>query len=106
MSTAGNYTSAADVLDGWRDDILTGKTPTFYPIGPVDTELGRIEVGPGLVTLIGGAPGAGKTAFSMQAVIDALRLTPTLRVLVCNIDNGYGAACAALRALRAFPPMD
>lgn len=78
------FIQAADVLDSWRDDLLTGTPPTFYPIG--DGELERIEVGPGLVTLIGGAPGAGKTAFTMQAVLDALRLTPTLRALVCNVE--------------------
>lgn len=79
-----NFQPAADVLATWRDDVLTGKGPTLYPIG--DGELARIEVGPGLVTLIGGAPGAGKTAFTMQAVVDALRLTPTLRACVCNIE--------------------
>jgi len=79
-----NFQSAADVLHGWRDDVLSGKPPTFFPIG--DGELARIEIGPGLVTLLGGAPGAGKTAFVMQAVVDALRLTPTLRAVVCNIE--------------------
>ena len=79
-----NYTTAADVFDGWKDDVLTGTPPTFYPIG--SGELARIEIGPGLVTLFGGAPGAGKTAFTMQAVTDALRLTPTLRALVCNVE--------------------
>ena len=82
--TNANYRSGADVLDGWRDDVLSGKPPTFYPIG--EGELARIEIGPGLVTLLGGAPGAGKTAFTMQAVVDALRLTPTLRAVVCNIE--------------------
>ncbi len=79
-----NFQAAADVLHGWRDDVLSGKPPTFYPIG--EGELSRIEIGPGLVTLFGGAPGAGKTAFTMQAVVDALRLTPTLRAVVCNIE--------------------
>ena len=83
MSKA-NYQTAADVFDGWRDDVLTGEPPTLYPVGT--GELARIEVGPKLVTLIGGAPGAGKTAFTMQCVVDALRLTDTLRVLVCNIE--------------------
>ena len=72
-----NYQTAEDALHKCRDDILSGTPPTFYPIG--DGELSRIEIGPGLVTLLGGAPGAGKTAFTMQAVVDALRLTPTLR---------------------------
>jgi len=84
----GNYVSAVAALDCWRDDVLTGKAPTLYPLGT--DELARIEVGPGLVTLLGGAPGAGKTAFSMQCVIDALRLTPTLRALVCNIEMPAG----------------
>ncbi len=82
--TTTNYRSGADVLDGWRDDVLSGKPPTFYPIG--EGELSRLEIGPGLVTLLGGAPGSGKTAFTMQAVVDALRLTPTLRAVVCNIE--------------------
>ena len=72
-----NYIRAADALASWREDVLTGKPPTLYPVGTGD--LARLEIGPGLVTLLGGAPGAGKTAFVMQAVLDALRLTPTLR---------------------------
>ncbi|HVA50205.1 MAG TPA: DnaB-like helicase C-terminal domain-containing protein [Pirellulales bacterium] len=82
--TNANYQTAGDVFDGWRDDVLTGSPPVLYPIGAGD--LARIEIGPGLVTLFGGAPGAGKSAFVMQAVTDALRLTPTLRVLVCSIE--------------------
>jgi replicative DNA helicase len=79
-----NFQTVEDVFDGWRDDVLTGSPPVLYPIGVGD--LARIEIGPGLVTLFGGAPGAGKSAFVMQAVTDALRLTPTLRVLVCSIE--------------------
>jgi replicative DNA helicase len=84
MSNAPQFNTAADVFGSWREDILTGKPPTFYPIG--EGKLAEIEVGPGLVTLIGGPPGVGKTAFTMQAVVDALRLTPTLRALVCNVE--------------------
>ena len=79
-----NFVAAADAFEGWREDVHTGSPPVFYPIG--SGELARIEIGPKLVTLIGGAPGAGKTAFTMQAVTDALRLTPTLRTLVCNVE--------------------
>jgi len=77
-----NFQTAADVFDTWRDDVLTGQPPTLYPVG--DGEFARVEVGPKLVTLIGGAPGAGKTALAMQFVVDALRLTDSLRVAVCN----------------------
>ena len=83
-----NFKSAADCFDGWRDDVLTATSPPFYPIG--SGELARLEIGPGLVTLFGGAPGAGKTAFVMQATVDALRLTPTLRALVCCVEMSPG----------------
>lgn len=79
-----NFQTAADVFDTWRDDVLTGQPPTLYPVG--DGEFARVEVGPKLVTLIGGAPGAGKTALAMQFVVDGLRLTDSLRVVVCNIE--------------------
>jgi replicative DNA helicase len=79
-----HYHLAADVLAGWREDVLSGKPPTLYPVGAGD--LSRIEIGPGLVTLLGGAPGSGKTAFTMQCLVDALRLTPTLRAVVCNVE--------------------
>lgn len=85
--TQAKFVTAAAALDDWRDDVLTGKPPTFYRVaesGP----LARIEIGPGLISLFGGAPGAGKTAFVMQCVFDALRLTPTLRAVVCNIEMG------------------
>ena len=82
--TAANFCTAADALEAWRDDVLTGAPPVLYPVGRGDLE--RIEIGPGIVTLLGGAPGAGKTALAMQFTIDAMRLTPDLRVLVCNIE--------------------
>lgn len=81
----GRFTTAADEFDNWRDNLLTGKPPTFYKIA-ADGPLADIEIGPKLITLIGGAPGAGKTCFIMQSVIDALRLSPTLRAVVCNIE--------------------
>ena len=84
MTSNASYQTAADVFDQWREDVLTGEPPILYPVG--SGELARIEVGPKLVTLVGGPPGAGKTAFTMQFVVDALRLTDSLRALVCNIE--------------------
>jgi replicative DNA helicase len=83
MSQA-RFQSTADILDGWRDDVLSGKPPALYPVRT--GELARIEIGPGLVTLIGGAPGAGKTTLVMQWVLDALASTQSLRALVCNVE--------------------
>ncbi len=83
MNTA-HFQATADILDGWRDDVLSGTPPTLYPVGT--GELGRVEIGPGLVTLVGGAPNAGKSALVMQWVLDALMLTPNLRALVCSVE--------------------
>lgn len=80
-----NFVTAADAFDTWRDDILHGTPPVLYRLGTPEG-LGQITIGPGLVTLLGGAPGAGKTAFLMQGMVDALRLTPSLRVCVCNVE--------------------
>jgi hypothetical protein len=56
--TNGNFQASGDVFDGWLDDVLTGSPPVLFPIGSGD--IARIEIGPGLVTLFGGAPGAGE----------------------------------------------
>lgn len=84
MMPEAYFSIGSDVFASWRDDVLQGTPPTLYPIGT--DSLARIEVGPGLVTILGGAPGAGKSAFAMQAVIDALRLTQELKVLVCGVE--------------------
>jgi replicative DNA helicase len=75
--------SGADVLAGCRDDVLSGTPPILYPVGK---GLESVQVGPGLVTLLGGAPGAGKTALVVQWVVDALRATNALRGVVCNVE--------------------
>jgi len=85
MKRNANFVTAADAFGDWKENLLTGEPPTLFPVAG-SGELARIEIGPGLVTLIGGAPGSGKTAFTMQLVVDALRLTESLRVLVCNIE--------------------
>jgi replicative DNA helicase len=84
MTAKAAFQCAADVLAGWRDDVLSGKPPVLWPAGT--GELARIEIGPGMVTLLGGAPATGKTALTMQLLVDALRMTATLRAVVCNVE--------------------
>lgn len=79
-----HFAAAADLLDDWREDVVSGNPPTLFPAG--DGDLARLEIGPGLVTLIGGAPGGGKTALTMQLVCEALERTPGLRALICNVE--------------------
>lgn len=80
------FVPAAQLLDGWRGDLLAGTPPVLYPVADAANALSGIEIGPGLVTMFGGSPGAGKTALVMQLVVDALRLTPTLKALVANVE--------------------
>jgi replicative DNA helicase len=83
MSEA-HYLTGTDALASWREDVLTGKPPILYPVGA--GELARLEIGPGIVLLLGGPPGVGRTGLAMQLLLDALRLTPDLRAVVCNIE--------------------
>ena len=78
------YQTGANLFDQWRADVLSGTPPPLYPVS--DGALDEVRIGPKLVTLIGGAPGAGKTALVMQCAVDALRLTPDLRVQICNVE--------------------
>ena len=49
------------VFADWQEDVRRGESPVFYPIA-ASGKLAQIEIGPGLVTLIGGAPGAARIA--------------------------------------------
>lgn len=86
-----SYVRAADLMAGWRAELEAGTPPVLYPLADPGNRLADIEVGPGLVSLWGGPPGAGKTALVMQLVMDALRLVPTLCALVANVEMAPAA---------------
>jgi len=80
-SPTPRYATADRVFAGWKDDVLTGAGPVIFQHGlPVP------EISPGSVVLLGGAPGAGKTALAMQCVVEALRHHDQLRALVANVE--------------------
>lgn len=81
---SARYAVAADVFSDWRDKLFSGVGPILYPVGTGAFE--SVEIGPGRVVLIGGLPGGGKTAQTMQWVIDALRAAPTLKAVVTNVE--------------------
>jgi replicative DNA helicase len=85
-TTTAKFVTGESVFAGWRDDVLTGKGPVVFP-----HTLPVPEISPGHVTLLGGAPGAGKTALVMQCVVEALRHTDTLRALVANVEMSPAA---------------
>jgi replicative DNA helicase len=84
-----SFQAASDAIADWKDDVLTGTPPVRWPVG--HGALDRIDIGPGTVTLFGAAPNAGKSALTMQLVVDGLRLTPNLRALVASVEMSLGA---------------
>ena len=80
------FQTGRELFKSWRHGVSTGKSPIFYPVG--SGRFAEIEIGHGLLTVIGGAPGQGKTALTMQWVVDALTLTRSLKALVCNVEMG------------------
>lgn len=86
MSTTpdASFAPGSAVFDRWSADVRTGTPPTLYPVGRGD--LAAVEVGPGRVLLLGGAPNAGKTVLACQMAFDALRLNPGLRAVVANVE--------------------
>jgi replicative DNA helicase len=85
-TATAKFVTGESLFTGWRDDVLTGAGPLLFPHAlPVP------EISPGHVTLLGGAPGAGKTALVMACVVEALRHTDTLRALVANVEMSPAA---------------
>jgi replicative DNA helicase len=77
------YLSGSDLFDGWRTQVLTGPPPKSWNIG---APFGHVNIGPGVILLLGGPPAAGKTALIMMWIFMALVLNPDLRVAVANVE--------------------
>lgn len=75
------FLSGESLFARWCEDVKHGSGPVVFP-----HTLPAPVISPGNITLIGGAPGAGKTALVMQAVVEALRHTDDLRALVANVE--------------------
>ena len=105
-TTTAKFVNGEAVFTGWRDDVLTGTGPIVFP-----HTLPVPEISPGHVTLLGGAPGAGKTALVMACVVEALRHTGTLRALVANVEMSPAALldrqlARRARRLAVSPPVE
>ncbi len=93
------YLSGDDLVASWEKDLWNGKPPERWPLGP--GALARhVDFGPGLITLIGGPPGAGKTALGMSGTFDALTANQELRAVVVNVE--MSANCLLDRQLSRF----
>jgi replicative DNA helicase len=88
---SASFTAGAELFEEWKGEVTSEKPPTLFPVGDEGHPLNAVEIGPGQVVLVGAPPAAGKTALVMQMVFDAVRLTPTLKALVCNVEMSAGA---------------
>lgn len=86
--TPARFEDGAETFDRWRHSVVTGERPVVWVAGA--GELATIPLGPNLVTMIGGSPGAGKSALVGQLVCDALRLNPELRVAWVSVEMAPG----------------
>lgn len=77
---------AVAVLDRLLDRLRKGEGDKLFPAGEA---LKGLEVGPGLITIIGAPPAAGKTALTMQLVVEALTADDHLRVVIANAEMDF-----------------
>jgi replicative DNA helicase len=77
------FVAGSQLFESWREQILRGSPPRSWPLGP---PFGHVEIGPGRIVLLGGPPGAGKTALIMQWVFNALQLNADLKIAVANVE--------------------
>ena len=85
-----NLIRGDELFSSWKRDLLSGEPPIHWALADESSPLNEIQAGPGRVTVIGGAPGDGKTALVMQLMTDGLRLSDELRVLVANVEMKPG----------------
>lgn len=77
------FTTGADLLGSWFADVERGEPPVRFKLAE---PFAGLDVRPGRLILMGGAPGAGKTAAILQMGIDLLRLNESARLLVANVE--------------------
>lgn len=75
--------NGADVFDQVALDLFKGKADKLFNCGEAFPNL---EVGPGLLTVIGAPPGRGKTAMAMQVLYDAVTNEDGLQAVVASLE--------------------
>jgi replicative DNA helicase len=81
--TTPTFTTGADMLGTWFTDVERGEAPVRFKL---PDPFAALDVRPGRLMLLGGAPGSGKTAALLQIGVDLLRLNETARLLVANVE--------------------
>lgn len=82
----GEPDTAASLFEKFIERINGGIIqPTYQMPDP----LNGVEIGPGLITVIGAGPGAGKTAFASQAAFGALDLDKSVTLTIANAEMTF-----------------
>jgi len=97
-----DYTTGSDQINAWFAEIEHGKPPTRFHLG---TPFAELDVRPGRLILLGGAPGSGKTAALLQIAIDLLRLNTSARLLMANAEMAPTALLERIVARLASVPL-
>jgi replicative DNA helicase len=77
------FVLGTDLFESWRGGIENGDPSLLWSVGP---GFDHVEVGPGRILLLGGAPGVGKSALVMQWLFNALTGHPDLRAVVASVE--------------------
>src|SRR4051794_17127605 len=97
-----NLTPAADLLGTWAGDVLTGTPPVRFA---APAPFGALDLRPGRLVLVGGAPGQGKTALLIQLLVDLLRANPAARAVCANAEMASAALIERIVARLASVPL-
>ncbi|MFO0804347.1 MAG: DnaB-like helicase C-terminal domain-containing protein [Gemmataceae bacterium] len=81
--TPPNFTTGAELLGSWFADVERGELPVRFKLAE---PFAKLDVRPGRLILLGGAPGGGKTAALLQVGIDLLRMNEAAKLLVANVE--------------------
>lgn len=77
---------AGRLLQDYIKQINSGELPQLIS---QHEALSGIEIGPGLICIIGAPPGAGKTALASQVMFDGCELDESLRAYILNAEMGF-----------------
>lgn len=80
------------IFDDWARAVINRERPEIFNWAPAGNPLSELRIAPGMVTVIGAEPGAGKTVLTGQIVLDALRSKGQehLRALNGNVEMSPG----------------
>src|SRR4051794_33147210 len=78
-----NLTTGSALVGTWLADVETGTPAVRFDLA---SPFASLDVRPGRLILLGGPPGAGKTAALLQLGIDLLRRNEPGRLMVANVE--------------------